>query len=80
MRLIIGTGDPKAGRVVMGPKKLGAGYARIVSRKDGSGQIESFNLASRRWSEATDNVSFADVWSAPAAPADMMLELLSAPA
>jgi len=75
MRHVTGAKEVKAGRVLVGPKKLGAGYARIVSEKDGSGRIESFNLVSREWFQAPDSVTFADVWSAPGVPFDLVPEL-----
>jgi hypothetical protein len=72
MRRVTGVKEGKAGRVLVGPKKLGAGYARIVSERDGSGRIESFNLVSKKWLQAPDSVTFADVWSAPAVPFDLV--------
>jgi hypothetical protein len=58
-----------AGRVLVGPKKLRDGYARIVSQKDGSGRIEKLDVASGTWSEAHESVTFSEVWSAPSVPA-----------
>ena len=58
-----------AGRVVVGPRKVRGGYVRIVGQKDGSGNIESFDCATRTWSLAPENVTFSEVWSAPAVPA-----------
>lgn len=57
-----------AGRVLLGPKKLRGGYVRIVSQRDGSGRIESFDPASRTWLLAPQNVTFSEVWSAPLVP------------
>lgn len=57
-----------AGRVLIGPKKVRSGYARIVAQKDGSGCIESFDSISRTWSLAPESVTFSEVWSAPAVP------------
>jgi len=57
--------DNVAGRVLVGPKKLRSGYARIVSLKDGSGRIEKFDLVSRTWLEAPESITFSEVWSAP---------------
>jgi hypothetical protein len=57
-----------AGRVVVGPKKLRDGYARIVSQKDGSGRIEKLDMATGTWLDARDGVTFSEVWSAPPAP------------
>ena len=54
-----------AGRVLVGPKKVRGGYARIVAHKDGSGSIESYDLASRTWSLAPESVTFGEVWGAP---------------
>ena len=56
-----------AGRVLHGPKKVRAGYARIVALKDGSGCIECFDLVSRTWSLAPQSLTFDEVWGAPAA-------------
>jgi hypothetical protein len=53
--------------VLVGPKKLRLGYARIVSTKDGSGRIESFDSVSRTWIPAPESITFSEVWSAPAA-------------
>jgi hypothetical protein len=62
-------------RVMLGPKKLGAGYARIVAQKDGSGCIESFDAASGTWAEAAQDVTFSDVWSAPAVAPDLWVRI-----
>ena len=56
-----------AGRVLVGPKKLTSGYARIVANRDGSGRIESFDPVSSTWCPAPENLSFTEVWSAPPA-------------
>lgn len=55
------------GRVLVGPKKLQQGYARIVSGRDGSGRIESFDPVSRTWIPAPETITFSEVWSAPPA-------------
>ena len=60
-----------AGRVLVGPKAVQGGYARIVAQKDGSGCIESFNLASRKWFLAPLDVTFAEVWGAPVVAPDL---------
>lgn len=57
------------GRVLVGPKKLRAGYVRIVSQRDGSGRIERYDLASGNWSPAPESVTFSEVWSAPSVSA-----------
>ncbi len=61
----------QAGRVLVGPKKVLGGYARIVSHKDGSGTIESFDLVSRTWSCAAESVTFGAVWGAPEVAPDV---------
>ncbi|MBI4195883.1 MAG: hypothetical protein HY526_12485 [Betaproteobacteria bacterium] len=68
MRRIAATRETGPGRVLVGPKVLGKGYARIVAQKDGSGRIERFDLVTRKWLPAPDSVTFADVWSAPPVP------------
>ena len=75
MRRVTGVQEKRSGRVLVGPKKLGSGYARIVSERDGSGRIESFNPVLKKWLQAPDSVSFAAVWSAPAAPIELLAVL-----
>ena len=58
------------GRVLVGPKKLGSGYVRIISLKDGSGRIEKLDPKAGAWLPAPESVTFAEVWSAP--PASML--------
>ena len=53
------------GRVLLGPKEVSSGFARIVALKDGSGCIECFNLVSGAWSLAPDSLTFNEVWNAP---------------
>lgn len=65
------------GRVVMGPKKLRSCYARIVSVKDGSGRIETYNQRSGTWVPAHESITFSEVWSAPSAPALMTAHTLA---
>ena len=60
-----------AGRVLLGPKKVHAGYARIVALKDGSGCIECFDDVSRTWTSAPQSLTFDEVWVAPAASPDL---------
>jgi hypothetical protein len=59
--------EKRSGRVLVGPKKLHEGYARIVSNRDGSGRIESFDPVSRTWIPAPESITFSEIWSAPAA-------------
>jgi hypothetical protein len=65
------------GRVVMGPKKLRSCYARIVSLKDGSGRIETYNPRTATWVAAHESITFSEVWSAPSAPALMTAHILA---
>lgn len=62
--LIVGKREIVSGRTVLGPKKIGRGYARIVSQSDGSGRIETFDPGSQTWI-MTEAISFAEIWAAP---------------
>ena len=53
-----------AGRVLLGPKQLTAGYARIVALKDGSGCIECYDKISGIWSPAPQSLTFNELWAA----------------
>jgi hypothetical protein len=66
-----------SGRVVLGPKKIKGGYARIVSQSDGSGRIETFDAGSRSWHVPEEEISFATVWAAPVVSA-LLVEQLTA--
>ena len=56
--------DKTVGRVVLGPRVFGTALLRIVSREDGSGQIQFYDEAAVAWSNASDLWTFSDVWSA----------------
>jgi hypothetical protein len=68
MKITINCPQPSAGRVLVGPAKVRAGYCRIVSERGGSGRIERFDPASGAWSAAPDHVTFNEVWAAPNIP------------
>ena len=53
-----------AGRVLLGPKQVGLGYARIVALKDGSGCIECYDKMSGAWTPAPPSLTFNEVWAA----------------
>jgi hypothetical protein len=55
----------KAGRVVVGPRQVQQGYARIVGCEDGSGRIELYDPAKRLWVDASNECTFSELWSAP---------------
>jgi hypothetical protein len=55
----------KAGRVVVGPRQVQKGYARIVGCEDGSGRIELYDTATRLWVDASNECTFSELWSAP---------------
>jgi hypothetical protein len=55
----------KAGRVVVGPRQVQKGYARIVGCEDGSGRIELYDPATRLWVDASNQCTFSELWSAP---------------
>lgn len=63
------------GRVLVGPKKLRNGYARIVSLRDGSGRIEKFDSISGTWLPAPESITFSEVWSAPSVSALQWLDV-----
>ncbi|MGZ9012579.1 MAG: hypothetical protein ACXW2L_09985 [Burkholderiales bacterium] len=65
-----------AGRVVLGPRLLGRDYVRIVARADGSGHIERYDRQSGSWRDASEQCTFSEVWSAPAASHATDLALL----
>ena len=75
MRRVMGVQEKRCGRVLVGPKALGKGYARIVSERDGSGRIESFDPILKKRLLAPESVSFAQVWSAPAVPFELLASL-----
>ena len=54
------------GRVVLGPRPVKSGYARIVAVADGSGRIELFDAAVGTWHAALDACSFDELWGAAA--------------
>ena len=66
------------GRVLVGPKKLGRDFVRIVSQRNGSGLIECYDQSLRAWQPAPLAISFGEVWSAPDVPILVGTELNSA--
>jgi hypothetical protein len=58
--------NKSVGRVVLGPRLVGAALVRIVARADGSGQIQHYDRSNASWCDAADLWSFSDIWSAPA--------------
>lgn len=65
-----------AGRVVLGPRLLGTAYVRIVARADGSGRIELYDRNTKSWHDASEQVTFHDVWCAPVAVSANQVALL----
>ena len=65
-----------AGRIVLGPRRLGHDYVRIVARPDGSGRVEIYDRSSGAWGDALERCSFSDVWRAPAVDDAMTLASL----
>jgi hypothetical protein len=53
------------GRIVLGPRQVRNGYARIVSTANGSGRIELLNSQSGAWCDADGGCTFSELWSAP---------------
>jgi hypothetical protein len=52
------------GRVVLGPRQVRSGYARIVAKADGSGHIQLFDSKSGAWHDALERCTFSELWSA----------------
>jgi len=63
------------GRIVLGPRRVGRSYARIVARADGSGRIELYDAASGLWQEALEECSFSEIWSAPPPTAPLAIPI-----
>ncbi|MEN3352537.1 MAG: hypothetical protein V7640_695 [Betaproteobacteria bacterium] len=53
------------GRIVLGPRQVRNGYARIVATANGSGRIELLNSQSGAWCDADGGCTFSELWSAP---------------
>ena len=64
-RGVLATPSKTVGRVVLGPRRVGRQYARIVAHRDGSGRIELDDAVSGLWSDALEQCSFSEIWSAP---------------
>lgn len=54
------------GRIVVGPRQIRDGFARIVAAANGAGRIELYDAGSGSWMDAHDTYTFDEVWSAPA--------------
>ena len=54
------------GRVVLGPRPVKSGYARIVAAADGSGRLEVFDPSLGTWHEAAGACTFDELWRAAA--------------
>ena len=52
------------GRIVLGPRQVACGFARIVARADGSGRIELFDQKAGGWRDASGGCTFSEIWSA----------------
>ena len=66
MSVTIARPNKQAGRIIVGPRQVEKGYARIVACEDGSGRIELFDATTRAWCDAAGECSFSEVWSGPA--------------
>lgn len=56
--------NKSTGRVVLGPRQVRNGYARIVAIADGSGRIEIFDAKLGTWCDGGGECSFDELWSA----------------
>lgn len=77
--VLVARPDKTAGRIVLGPRRLGHDYVRIVARPDGSGRVEIYDRSIRAWADALERFSFIDVWRAPAVDDAMTLASLLSP-
>ena len=68
MRMTVAKPVKSTGRVVLGPRRVGEQYARIVAMVDGSGLIQVYDDATGEWCAAGDTCAFGALWSASAAP------------
>ena len=75
MPITIASPSKITGRIVLGPRRVGMHYARIVARADGSGRIELYDRQSGAWHEAVEECSFSEIWSAPASGAPLPVPL-----
>ena len=65
------------GRIVLGPREVRGRYVRIVAQADGSGRIEIYDVDSASWSDAVEQCTFSDVWSAPALTMSLAMASMS---
>ena len=64
MSMTVARPNKKAGRIVVGPRQVEKGYARIVACEDGSGRIELYDSIRRSWCDAAGACTFSELWSA----------------
>ena len=64
MKTIV-TPNKSPGRVVVGPRQVQSGYARLIACEDGSGRIELYDPQTRSWSDASGKCTFSELWSGP---------------
>jgi hypothetical protein len=74
-RGVIASPSKTVGRVVLGPRRVGRQYARIVAHRDGSGVIELFDAETGLWSDASELCTFAEIWSAPPPSAPLVFPI-----
>ena len=66
MQSLIAHPNKLVGRVVLGPRPVRNGYARIVASADGSGRMELFDAAVGTWRDASGACTFDELWKAAA--------------
>ena len=74
-RGILATPSKAVGRVVLGPRRVGRQYARIVAHRDGSGVIELYDAETGLWADALEQCTFSEIWSAPPPVAPLALPI-----
>jgi hypothetical protein len=65
-KVILARPDKSVGRIVLGPRPVKNGYARIVATADGCGRIEVFDAAGGVWQDALGTCTFDELWRAAA--------------
>ena len=66
MKATLARPNKSVGRIVLGPRPVKNGYARIVATADGSGRIEVFDAAMGAWHDAVGACTFDELWRAAA--------------
>ena len=55
--------NKQVGRVILGPRQVAKGCARIVACENGDGLIELYNPATGLWCDGSAECTFSELWS-----------------